>query len=52
MTHDDDIATVAGLIKDAKIAMLTTVGADGSLVSRPMGVLRARLESVTRREAT
>ncbi|MDQ0374995.1 pyridoxamine 5'-phosphate oxidase family protein [Cellulomonas humilata] len=38
MTHDDDIATVAGLIKDAKIAMLTTVGADGSLVSRPMGV--------------
>ena len=38
MTHDDDVATVAGLIKDAKIAMLTTVGADGSLVSRPMGV--------------
>ena len=38
MTHDEDVATVAGLIKDAKIAMLTTVGADGSLVSRPMGV--------------
>jgi general stress protein 26 len=38
MTHDDDVATVAKLIKDAKIAMLTTIGPDGSLVSRPMGV--------------
>ena len=38
MTHDDDVAKVAELIKDARIAMLTTVGADGSLVSRPMGV--------------
>ena len=34
----DQIAKVAELIKDARIAMLTTVGADGSLVSRPMGV--------------
>jgi general stress protein 26 len=35
---NDEIAKVAELIKDARIAMLTTVGADGSLVSRPMGV--------------
>ncbi|WP_028050443.1 pyridoxamine 5'-phosphate oxidase family protein [Cellulomonas sp. URHD0024] len=38
MTHDDDLATVAKLIKDTRIAMLTTVGSDGALVSRPMGV--------------
>src|SRR3954451_23638800 len=38
MTNEDQQAKVAGLIKDARIAMLTTVGADGSLVSRPMGV--------------
>ncbi len=39
MAHDDDqLATVTELIKDAKIAMLTTVGANGALVSRPMGV--------------
>jgi len=35
---DEQIAKVAELIKDARIAMLTTVAADGSLVSRPMGV--------------
>ena len=40
-THDDDVATVAKLIKDAKIAMLTTVGEGGALVSRPMGVQEA-----------
>ena len=38
MTNEDQQAKVAGLIKDARIAMLTTVSADGSLVSRPMGV--------------
>src|SRR4051794_39454964 len=38
MTRDDDVATVAKLIKDAKIAMLTTVDSSGALVSRPMGV--------------
>ena len=41
-TQDDGVearvAKVAELIKDARIAMLTTVAADGSLVSRPMGV--------------
>ena len=35
---DEQIAKVAELIKDARFAMLTTVSADGSLVSRPMGV--------------
>ena len=34
----DEVATVRDLIKDEKIAMLTTVATDGSLVSRPMGV--------------
>src|SRR4051812_43952254 len=38
MTYEDDVATVAKLVKDARFAMLTTIGADGSLVSRPMGV--------------
>ena len=38
MTNEDQQAKVAELIKDARIAMLTTVSADGSLVSRPMGV--------------
>ena len=33
----DEVATVRDLIKDEKIAMLTTVATDGSLVSRPMG---------------
>ncbi len=34
----DEVAKVRDLIKDEKIAMLTTVATDGSLVSRPMGV--------------
>ena len=38
MTNDDEVATVARLIKDARFAMLTTVGEGGALVSRPMGV--------------
>jgi len=44
-THQDlphagseEVATVRDLIKDERIAMLTTVAQDGSLVSRPMGV--------------
>lgn len=37
-THDETIETVRGIVKDAHIAMLTTVAADGRLVSRPMGV--------------
>lgn len=35
-THQEQIAKVAALIKDVKMAMLTTVNADGSLRSRPM----------------
>lgn len=38
MTEDDGVRTVAEIVKNVKIAMLTTVGADGRLVSRPMGV--------------
>ena len=34
----DEVAKVRQLIKDENIAMLTTVGEDGGLVSRPMGV--------------
>ena len=35
---DEAREKVRGLVKDSRIAMLTTVGADGRLVSRPMGV--------------
>jgi len=34
----DEVAKVRDLIKDERIAMLTTISTDGSLVSRPMGV--------------
>ncbi|WP_454728672.1 pyridoxamine 5'-phosphate oxidase family protein [Cellulosimicrobium protaetiae] len=34
----DEIEKVRELVKDERIAMLTTVAEDGSLVSRPMGV--------------
>ena len=33
-----EVEKVRELVKDERIAMLTTVAADGSLVSRPMGV--------------
>lgn len=35
---DDGVAKVAELMKDIKIAMLTTIDRDGKLVSRPMAV--------------
>ncbi len=35
-THDEAVATVRDLVKDARFAMLTTVASDGSLVTRPM----------------
>lgn len=41
MTHDDELAKVTELIRDSKVSMLTTVAADGRLVSRPMGVQEA-----------
>lgn len=37
-THDDQLATVAEIMKDTRIAVLTYVGPGGSLVSTPMGM--------------
>jgi general stress protein 26 len=34
--HEDNIANLAAVIADLRVAMLTTVEADGSLRSRPM----------------
>lgn len=36
--RSDEVEKVRELVKDERIAMLTTVAEDGSLVSRPMGV--------------
>jgi general stress protein 26 len=36
--HEENVRKLAGLIKDVKVAMLTTVETDGSLHSRPMMV--------------
>lgn len=38
MSNEEGVKKVAELIKDIKIAMLTTVADDGHLVSRPMAV--------------
>lgn len=35
-THADEVAKLASLAKDIKVAMLTTVDAEGHFVSRPM----------------
>ena len=35
-TREEAIAKIAGLVKDIRIAMLTTINPDGSLHSRPM----------------
>ncbi|BDZ41751.1 general stress protein [Paraoerskovia sediminicola] len=35
---DEQLGTVRGIVRDTRIAMLTTLAQDGSLVSRPMGV--------------
>jgi general stress protein 26 len=40
--NSDEIAQVADLIADAKTALVTTVGPDGRLVSRPLAVLDRR----------
>ena len=37
-THDDQLATVAEIMQDTRIAVLTYVAPDGSLVSTPMGM--------------
>lgn len=39
MTHTDDRTKVAELIKKARVALVTTVGREGRLVSRPLAVL-------------
>jgi general stress protein 26 len=37
-THDEDLTQLAALVKDAKIALLTTVSDEGHLHSRPLGL--------------
>ena len=37
-THEEDVAKVAELASKARTALLTTVDADGRLVSRPLGM--------------
>lgn len=37
-THDDQHATVAEIMKDTRVAVLTYIARDGSLVSTPMGM--------------
>jgi len=36
--HNDDLTRLADLVKDAKIALLTTVNDEGHLHSRPLGL--------------
>jgi general stress protein 26 len=43
-TTTDDRAHVARLVKDAQVAMLTTMTEDGQHVSRPMGLQRAEFD--------
>ncbi len=41
MTHDEELETVNGIIKSTQFAIVTTHSSDGSLYSRPLGVLDA-----------
>ena len=43
-THEEAVAKVAELVKDARIGMLTTTAADGKLVSRPMGLQQVEFD--------
>jgi general stress protein 26 len=43
-TRDEAIAKLAELIKDVRIAMLTTVAEDGSLHSRPMAAQQSEFD--------
>lgn len=43
-TRDEAISKLADLIKDVRIAMLTTVADDGSLHSRPMAVQQVEFD--------
>jgi general stress protein 26 len=44
-TERADLRTVWDLIKDAHVAVLVTVGTDGSLDSRPMGCVQKKFDS-------
>ncbi len=41
---DNDLDTVRSIIKDVRVAMLTTATADGTLNSRPMGTQEAEFD--------
>lgn len=43
-THDEQVKKVADLMKDVKIAMLTTSAGNGGLHSRPMGVQQVEFD--------
>jgi general stress protein 26 len=43
-TPDDDLTRLAALVKDAKIALLTTVNNEGHLHSRPLGLQQDEFE--------
>jgi general stress protein 26 len=44
MTHEDEVTKVRELVKDNRMAMLTTVDRDGALVSRPMAVQQVEFD--------
>jgi general stress protein 26 len=43
-SHDESLAKIQDLIKDTRIAMLTTAGEDGKLYSRPMATQGTRFQ--------
>ena len=43
-THDDDIETIAALIKASKIALVTTQSSSGALHARPLAVQEAEFD--------
>ena len=43
-SHDETLATIQDLIKDIRIAMLSTAGQDGRIYSRPMATQQSRFQ--------
>ena len=43
-SHDESLAKIQDLIKDIRIAMLTTAGQDGRIYSRPMATQQTRFQ--------
>ncbi len=43
-THDESLAKIQDLIKDIRIAMLSTTGTDGRIYSRPMATQQVRFQ--------